>query len=89
MRKLLNEDPEKNTQLLKESCKLAITLMKGIFSRLELKDLESCDAIEDDIESDFLSGLNLLQPDVAYLSHENIRNPLGFLMFSGGIDKQQ
>ena len=29
-----------------------------------------------------------LQPGVAYLPPENIRKPLGFLMFSGGIDKQ-
>ena len=61
MRKLLDEDPEKNTQLLKGSCKPTITLMKDIFSSLKLKDnnLEPCDAIEDDIISDFFSGIKL------------------------------
>ena len=61
MRKLLDEDPEKNTQLLKGSCKPTITLMKDIFSSLKLKDnnLEPCDTIEDDIISDFFSGLKL------------------------------
>ena len=61
MRKLLDEDPEKNTQLLKGSCKPTITLMKDIFSSLKLKDnnLELCDTIEDDIISDFFSGLKL------------------------------
>ena len=31
--------------------------------------------------------IKLLQPDVA-IPPENIRKPSGFLMFSGGIDKQ-
>ena len=49
---LLNEDPEKNTQLLKKSCKPTITLIKDIFNMLKLKDnnLEPCDPIEDDVQ---------------------------------------
>ena len=61
VRKLLDEDPEKNTQLLNESCEPTITLMKGIFSRLKFKDnnLEPSNVIEDDAISDFFSGLKL------------------------------
>ena len=61
VRKLLDEDPEKNNQLLKESCKLIITLMKAIFSGLKLNNnnLEPCDTIEDNIDSEFFSGLKL------------------------------
>ena len=61
VRKLLDEDPEKNNQLLKESCKLIITLMKGIFSGLKLNNnnLEPRDTIEDNINSEFFSGLKL------------------------------
>ena len=37
----------------------------------------------------FLTMFNPLQPGVAYLYlPENIRKTKGFLMFSGGIDKQ-
>ena len=73
MRKLLDEDPEKNNQLLKESCKLIITLMKGIFSGLNLNNnnLEPCNTIEDNIDSGFFSGLKLDENwhDMKLLNH--------------------
>ena len=52
---------EKNTQLLKESCELIVSLMRDIFRRLKIKDnsLKPCSIIEDDIMSDFLVGLNM------------------------------
>ena len=57
---------KKNNQLLKESCKLIITLMKGIFSGLKLNNnnLEPRDTIEDNINSEFLVGLNLTKTDM-------------------------
>ena len=35
-----------------------------------------------------ISSISPYQPGVAFLYSENIRKPRGFLMFSGGIEKQ-
>ena len=50
VRKLIAENEEKNTELVKQSCANTISLMSSIFKRLSLKGnkIEVCQPITDD-----------------------------------------